>query len=224
VTTNHGLRERKKQQTRAQITQAARELFADRGYDQVTLSEVARAADVSDGTLFNYFPRKEDLVFGGMQDHQEQLLRTIRERPVGEPILTAFRRFVLEPADRGLLRADDQPSRQLLARMTRIVADSPALLARESQIFQRYTDALAELIAAETAKTDEDIEPWVAANAMIGVHRALIAYVRRQILAGSDHRHIRRKLRTQAKHALALLEHGLPNSLDLNPTPRTVRR
>ncbi len=62
-----GLRERKKQQTRELITDTAHRLFSDRGFDAVTVAEVARAANVSEVTVFNYFPTKEDLFFGGMQ-------------------------------------------------------------------------------------------------------------------------------------------------------------
>jgi AcrR family transcriptional regulator len=58
-----GLRARKKQQTRRVIADTARRLFAERGFEQVTIAEIARAADVSDKTVFNYFPAKEDLYF-----------------------------------------------------------------------------------------------------------------------------------------------------------------
>lgn len=209
-----GLRERKKQQTRALVTDTARRLFAQRGFDQVTLAEVARAADVSQGTLFNYFPRKEDLVLSGLEARQEELLRTVRERRAGEPILAAFQRFVIGPRQlQGLLGSDDPRARAQLAEMTRIIVQSPTLLARENQIFEQYTNALAQLIADETGKPPHDVEPWVAANAMVGAHRALLSYVRRQVLAGTDHQQIRRNLTTQRKRALAQLEQGLARSL-----------
>jgi AcrR family transcriptional regulator len=220
VTPEQGRRERKKQRTRELIVDTARRLFAERGFEHVTLAEIARAADVSDGTLFNYFPRKEDIVYGRMEAFEQELLRAISERPPGETILDAFGRFVLDRQASGLLGADDKHAQELLAAATRIVIESPTLLARENQIFERYTNTLAQLIAKETGKAADDAEPWVAANALIGVHRALLSYVRRQVLAGADHAHIRRKLRTQGKRALALLEHGL-SALDQAPTRRT---
>jgi AcrR family transcriptional regulator len=214
MSTELGLRERKKQQTRTLIVNTARELFAEHGFDHVTLADVAKAADVSEGTLFNYFPRKDDLVFGNMQTFQEQLLRAVRERPADESILAAFRRFVLGIQERrgGLLGSNDQQARAMLATMTRIVETSPTLLARESEIFEHCTNALAELIASETGKAPDNVEAWVAANALIGVHRALVASVRRQVLAGTEHQRIRRNILTQAKRVLDMLEHGLADS------------
>jgi hypothetical protein len=86
---------------------------------------------------------------------------------------------------------------------------SPALQAREREILDRYADSLASLIAGERGRDPGDVESWVAANALIGLHRALIAYTHRQALAGVDNRRIARNLRVQGKRALAALENGL---------------
>src|SRR6476646_7458756 len=101
--TEQGLRERKKQQTRQLIADTARRLFAERGFEEVRVSEVARAADGSEATVFNYFPSKEDLFYSGLEAFEEQLLSAIRERDPGESVLSAFARFVLTP--RGVLAA-----------------------------------------------------------------------------------------------------------------------
>src|SRR6202521_3615710 len=93
-----GLRERKKQHTRQQIFDAARRLFSERGFDTVTVAEIARLADVSEVTVFNYFPSKEDLFYGGMQFFEEQLIDAVRSRPRGESALGAFRRRLLDGA------------------------------------------------------------------------------------------------------------------------------
>src|SRR3954470_24469510 len=82
-----GLRERKKEQTRRLIAETARRLFAERGFDAVTVGEVARAADVSEKTVFNYFPTKEDLFYSGMEAFEERLLGAVREREPGETAL-----------------------------------------------------------------------------------------------------------------------------------------
>jgi AcrR family transcriptional regulator len=205
MSTGPGLRARKKEQTRQLIADTARELFAKRGFDAVTVAEVARAADVSEATVFNYFPRKEDLVYGRLESFEDELLAAVRDRVPGESALQAFGRFVLEP--RGLLAAKNADE-QLLA-VTRMIAESPALLAREEEIFLRYTRSLASLLAEETGSRPDDVEPWVAANALMGIHRGLIAYVRQQILAGRRNPRLARDVREQGKCALALLETGL---------------
>src|SRR5881398_1947441 len=94
-----GLRERKKQRTREQIAETARRLFVERGFDRVTVAEIARAADVSEATVFNYFPTKEDLVYWRLETFEEELLEAVRGREPGESFLAAFGRFVL--AQRG---------------------------------------------------------------------------------------------------------------------------
>src|SRR6266436_2306829 len=91
-----GLRERKKEQTRQLIFDVARRLFEAKGFDGVSVAEVARAADVSEVTVFNYFSTKEDLFYGGMQFFEEVLIDAVRERAPGESVLEAFRRPVLE--------------------------------------------------------------------------------------------------------------------------------
>src|SRR2546423_5445453 len=91
-----GLRERKKQRTRELIAETARRLFAERGFDRVTVAKVARAAEVSEQTVFNYFPTKEDLVFWRLETFEHELLAAIRERESGESVLQAFGGFVLQ--------------------------------------------------------------------------------------------------------------------------------
>jgi AcrR family transcriptional regulator len=200
-----GLRERKKEQTRRLIAETARRLFTERGFEHVTVAEIARAADVSEQTVFNYFRTKEDLVFWRLQSFEDELLTTIRERAPGESVLAAFRRFVL--AQRGLLGKTDPESRERLAGIARIT-ESPALLAREQQIFAGYTASLAALIAGEQGAAD-DVEPWVAANALMGVHRSLVHYARQRVVAGARHPRLAREVRAQADQAFTLLEQGL---------------
>ena len=81
--TTEGLRERKKRQTREAIAQAAMALFVEHGFDAVTVADVARAADVSEKTVFNYFPAKEDLVLHGGEERRAALIEAIRTRPAG---------------------------------------------------------------------------------------------------------------------------------------------
>jgi AcrR family transcriptional regulator len=202
-----GLRERKKRQTREAIAETARRLFSERGFERVTVAEIARAADVAEKTVFNYFPTKEDLVYWRLESFEDELLDTIRTRAPGESVISAFGRFVSEP--RGLIAAREPEARERLEAITRMISDSPALRAREEQIYARYTASLAHLIAAEAGAEDADIAPWVGANAMMGVHRALVDYTRRRVVAGARGPRLAREVRAQAEGALALLAEGL---------------
>jgi AcrR family transcriptional regulator len=207
TTTEMGLRERKKQRTRQQIAETARRLFLERGFDDVPVAEIARAAEVSEATVFNYFPTKEDLVFNRMEDFEQELLDSIRDRAEGESITEAFGRFVLRP--RGFLASDDPAATEGMRAAARLITGSPALLAREREILDRYTDTLAVLLAQELRMPADDPEPWIMANALIGVHRALIAYTHRQALAEVPNRRIARNVVRHGKRALAALEQGL---------------
>ena len=200
-----GLRERKKQQTRLHIAETARRLFLERGFDEVTVAEVAREADVSAGTVFNYFPTKEDLFYSGMEVFEERLIDAVRERPAGESVLAAVRRVVLD----GIPRLASDDTADLIATAARIVASSRSLQAREREIVARYTDELGALIAEETNRPADDVEPAAVAAALMGVQRALVAHVHAGVLAGRRGAKLASDARSQAKQAFARLEHGL---------------
>jgi AcrR family transcriptional regulator len=200
-----GLRQRKKQQTREAIADTALRLFSERGFEAVPVAEVAREANVSEATVFNYFPTKEDLVYHRMEAFETELLGAIRHRPAGETALAAFGRFMLEP--RGYLGAKE-PDERFLA-IPRMIEQSPALLARERQIFERFTLALAAQLAEETGVRADAMEPRVAAEALIGVHRALVGYARRRMLEGRAPQALARDVRERGRRAVALLEGGL---------------
>jgi len=200
-----GLRERKKEQTRRAILDAAQRLFAERGFDGVTVADVAREAEVSVGTVFNYFPAKEDLFYGRMEDFEASLVAAVRARSAGESVLSAFRRSVLEGAG----RLADPERAELIARVARTVGASAALQARERELVARATAALAEAIAEETSPQGEVLEPSVVANALMGVQRALVAQVHASVLAGIRGRRLAVDVRALGEKAFAVLERGL---------------
>jgi AcrR family transcriptional regulator len=173
----------------------------------VKVAEIAREADVSEKTVFNYFATKEDLVYWQLEAFEAQILSAISERGPGESALDAFRRFVL--AQRGLLVEKDPERRKELLKLSRVIAESPALIEREQQIFGRFTASLAALLAEETGAAAGDVAPRVAANAMMGVHRALVDFARRRILEGAEPPRLQREVRVQGERALDLLEGGL---------------
>jgi AcrR family transcriptional regulator len=173
----------------------------------VPVAEIARQAEVSEATVFNYFPTKEDLVFHRMEAFEQELLSAIGNRPENESIVHAFGRFVLKP--RGFLASDDRAASEGMRTVASVMTGSPALQARQHEILDRYTTTLAAFIAQEEGRPADDVEPWVVANALIGLHGALISYTHRQALAGVPHPRIARGLVTQGRGALARLERGL---------------
>jgi AcrR family transcriptional regulator len=205
-----GLRERKKEQTRRLIADTAWRLFADRGFDQVTVAEVARRAQVAVATVFNYFPTKEDLFFFRLKAFEARLVDAVGDRPAGEPALAAFRRAL--EGDGGLLaqvEAGDAQALERLRTVNRVIADSPALQAREQQVIGRTADALAAVLAAEAGDPAGEVTARVAANALVGVQRALVDYTRRRVLADQQPARLAADVRRLSERAFALLEHGL---------------
>jgi AcrR family transcriptional regulator len=200
-----GLRERKKELTRIAIADAAARLFAAQGFDEVTVADVARAAEVSVGTVFNYFPTKEDLFYGRMQDFEASLVDAVRTRAPGESVLVAFRRFVLT----GAKALADSERAEAIATAMRIVAGSAALRARERELVSRSTHALAELIAEETGSAAGDVQPLVVAHALMGAQRALVESVHAAVLAGTRGPRLARIARSSGERAFAVLEGGL---------------
>ena len=200
-----GLRERKKMRTRQLIFDSAHRLFAERGFDSVTVAEIARAAEVSEVTVFNYYPSKEDLFYGGMLFFEEQLIDAVRKRARGESALSAFRRRLLEGAKR-------LASRERVAAIKKAaqeIPSSPGLAARERDIVERYTRQLAIALAQETGAAEDDVEALGAAGALMAVHRMLVDRVRKRVLAGRRGAELVEDYRAQARRAFRRLERGL---------------
>lgn len=139
------LRERKKQLTYQAVSDAAIALFLERGFDKVSVAEIAAAADISKPTLFRYFPAKEDLALHRFADHEDEAARVVAGRDGGESPLDALRRHFLA----GLERRDpvtglcDVP--QVLA-FHRLLYGTPALVARLYAYQSRSEDALARAL------------------------------------------------------------------------------
>lgn len=199
-----GLRERKKQETRERIGKAAVRLFLRSSFDGVTVADIARAANVSEGTVFNYFPTKESLVFSGMESLEARLLDAIRNRRAGESVLAAFVQFFSGPFP--ALAADSSEGVRAGAR---IISESAALRAREREIIETHTQSLAALIAEETGAAPDDIEPWAVANALMGVHRGMLNRSRHGVLNGITGEELALDVGAQAKRAFDRLERGL---------------
>lgn len=133
-------------QTRRRIAGIASGLFLERGFDAVTVAEVAKAAGVSSVTVFNHFPRKEDLFLDRSGDAAELLRAAVRDRPDGVGVLEALRTMTLGLVDEGhALAGADVRS----ASFFRTVAESPALVARSREIAGEVQELLASELAGD---------------------------------------------------------------------------
>ncbi|MFF2146154.1 TetR/AcrR family transcriptional regulator [Kitasatospora sp. NPDC058190] len=201
-----GLRERKKQQTRELLADTAMGLFAERGFERVTVVEVARAAGVSPNTVFNYFPTKEDLFFDRQDEVVAHLAEVVRGRPAGSSAVDAVRADLLTAV------ADGEPTIGLNPRMAafwRIIDDSPALRARLLELGERAEAALAAVLAEESGAGAEDPLPRVVAGAVAGAHRAVLAEIRRAMVAGEPTDAVRSRVEAAVERAFGLLGSGL---------------
>nr|BFE77962.1 hypothetical protein GCM10020093_005630 [Planobispora longispora] len=151
-----GLRERKKRETRLRISDIATGMFVARGFDNVTVAEVARAADVSVNTVFNYFATKEDLLLDRAPEVEELLARVFRERRPGESVLEAVRRDLLDALDTGHYRYGFHEADDAFVRM---VESSPSLSARVREMNEARERKLAEAIAGELGTGPGDLTP-----------------------------------------------------------------
>jgi AcrR family transcriptional regulator len=194
-----GLRERKKVQTREAIANSAMKLFVTKGFDQVTVAEIAREADVSEKTVFNYFPTKEDIFFDEVPERLEALAETVRARRPGQSLAEAMHELHAKQCARLA-----SPGFEHFART---IAESPALLAKEVEVMSQYTDHLAAAIREELGV--HPAEAQTAANLLMGIHWQVFRNARAQALAGRSGPAAARRLRLDLDRAYRLLEHGL---------------
>ncbi|MEV4091842.1 TetR/AcrR family transcriptional regulator [Streptosporangium saharense] len=201
-----GLRERKKRETRARISDVATGLFMARGFDNVTVAEIARLADVSVNTVFNYFPAKEDLFFDRQEEVVGRLGRVVRERELGESALRAIRRDFLDALDTGDWRYGFHEGGDVFAR---VVSASPALVARQREMSELLVEELARVLAEEAEAGPDDLTPALVAAQICVTLRTLTAHAVRRQLAGESLADILPGLREQADRAFRLLESGI---------------
>jgi AcrR family transcriptional regulator len=199
-----GLRARKKRATREAIAATARWLFAERGFDAVTVAEVAAAADVSEQTVFNYFPRKEDLAFAGREEGIAMFVTAIAERPPGSSVLDVFRAMTHDVLDVYVAGADED----LLA-VAKIIRGSRALQERLTVGWESGAAAITAVIAETSAATDGDLIPAIAARTLWFTHRSIFRAALTGLLAGEDPERLAARLHVAADRAYDQLAGGL---------------
>jgi len=156
-----GLRELKKQRTRAAIQAAALDLIARQGYDATTCEQIAATAEVSPATFFRYFPTKEDVVL--QDDYDPLMAAAVAARPAGEEPFDAVRRALTET----LAMLPDEEMAQIHER-TRLLLSVPALRSRLHEQLQAARAALAEVFATRMRLPSDDLAVQAVAAACAG--------------------------------------------------------
>ncbi|HEY6760492.1 MAG TPA: TetR family transcriptional regulator [Baekduia sp.] len=163
-----GLRERKKEQTRRAIEDAAFRLFEDRGYAATTVADIAEAADIAPRTFFAYFPSKEAVVFGDSDEMFAALEAQMRDRRPGQNVFEALRAWIGELID-GEMHGDTD--RDSLRRC--LVRDNEALASHERHIMGRFESLIAENVAIDLGDEPDDLQPRLVAAAAIAALMAM---------------------------------------------------
>lgn len=184
-----GRRERKKAATRKAISDVATRMFLERGFDAVSIREVADAADVSPTTVFAYFPQKEALVFDEDDEQRERLVAVVRERPDGVTIGTALRDFYAREIRLSAEEHGDDVTRVFM----RFLNETPALRDYAARMWLRHADALALAIAAELSIDEPTAE--IRAYARFVLHTQSLVNESEEPLTALD-------------AAFSVLEHG----------------
>ncbi|MEV1010019.1 TetR family transcriptional regulator [Streptomyces sp. NPDC049881] len=176
-----GLRERKKEQTRRHLSDVATGLFLERGFDVVTVAEIAEAAEVSVNTVYNYFPAKENLFLDREDEQVERPSRRVRERAPGESAAEAVLRAV---------RRDVEERRPWVGltegyeRFMRVLFGSPTLMAFLQRMQYRTCDRLAETLREETGAAPGDPMPDLVAGLMLWLTNSVYRIAGADALAG----------------------------------------
>ncbi|WP_045278776.1 TetR/AcrR family transcriptional regulator [Microbacterium oxydans] len=140
-----GRRERKKAATRKTISDVATMMFLERGFDNVSIREVADAADVSPTTVFAHFPQKEALVFDEDDEQRERLVSAVRDRPAGTEIHRAIHDFYATEIATNI----DEHGNDVTRIFAQFLNETPALREYGAKMWLRHEDALAQAIAEE---------------------------------------------------------------------------
>jgi AcrR family transcriptional regulator len=181
LVTDEGLRQRKKRDTRQRLSDVATMMFIERGFDNVSVAEVAAAVGVSKMTVFNYFPRKEDLFLDRGPEFADLMTAAVRERAPGVSPVAALGALMLRLVD------ERHPLAALADRFTgfwRVVLDSPALRARAREIEDDSETLLVRLLAEAEGTAPDDAEVRLTAALAAATFRTCYVTAARRILAG----------------------------------------
>ncbi len=221
-----GLRERKKRLTRQLLTDTATEMFLDRGFDAVTVAEIAEECGVSQQTVFNYFPTKESLLLDRWDVTAAALRKELVDTSVS-PVESALE--ILNDELAGLttwMTAQDEPvrARTSIQRFAELVAATPSLRAHQRQAKDQLITVAAEALAHRAGMRPGDPEPMIVATALLGLWEIQARSLEKHLGGTGSPAQMRRAIMRDVKRAAQLLDAGL-STFRIDPSPtRTTRR
>jgi AcrR family transcriptional regulator len=205
-----GLRERKKRLMRRQLSDTATEMFLERGFDAVRVSEIAEACGVSEKTVFNYFPTKESLILDRW-DATMASLHTLAD-PAVSPVEAVLAILSAElTALTSWLAAQDDPARAAgqIRRFGALLRSTPALRAHQRDATDRLIATAAEALAGRAGLRPRDPEPQIAATALIGLWAIQMRSLGRHLTDGHAPARIHRAVMADVRRAARLVDGGL---------------
>jgi AcrR family transcriptional regulator len=206
-----GLRERKKRLMRQQLSDTATEMFMERGFDAVRVTEIAEACGVSEKTVFNYFPTKESLILDRLESTMASL-RTGLAEPGVSPADAALRILDRElGAMTSWLAAQDDPVQAgaMIQRFGTLIRATPSLRAHQSDMMDQFTAVAAEILAERAAMSADDPEPQITATALLGLWRIQFHGLRKYLDGTRTPAQVHQAVTADLHRAAQLIDTGL---------------
>ena len=216
-----GLRQRKKRLMRQQLSDTATEMFMERGFDAVRVTEIAEACGVSEKTVFNYFPTKESLILDRLEATVASL-RTGLAEPGVPPVQAALRILDGElVAMTSWLAAQDDPVQAgiMIQRFGALIAATPSLRAHQSDMMDQFTAVAAAILAERAGLSPEDPEPQITATALLGLWRIQFQALSRYLDGTRTPAQVHQAVTADVRRAAQLINTGLNSLTASTPGP-----
>jgi AcrR family transcriptional regulator len=209
-----GLRERKKRLMRQQLSDTATQMFMERGFDAVRVTEIAEACGVSEKTVFNYFPTKESLILDRLESTMASLKSGLAQ-PGVEPAAAALRILDAElTAMTSWLAAQDDLAQASAAirRFGTLIQAAPSLRAHQSDMMDQFVAVAAEILAGQAGLSPDDPEPQIAATALLGLWRIQFQALSKYLDGTRTPAQVHQAVSAEVNRAAQVIEHGLRSS------------
>ncbi len=207
---DQGLRQRKKNHMRQLISDTATLMFLERGFDEVRVSEVAAACDVSEKTIYNYFPTKETLVLDREEDSANEIRRVLGPGANGSPVdaVVGILSDEMEQFVTYLNSTNHANVRQIL-KFNDLIENTPALKTARADMIDRLVQVAARAMAARAGVDPNEPEPQIAADALLGLWRIYYRAIIKHSSEARDAAHLSEAVLDEVRRAARLIDSGL---------------